>query len=372
MHMRFLRTITTILLVCILCTGCGMRGNSGNESEMTGSSALSSAEESVQSSAEPEEPELFIENISNNQEGHYTFNPHVFGSRYLEEFGEEMRNTYFAFCDALRNGDDTFQCPDPDMLGWCTGRLSYFFFLPAVPYVTAGDWKDGVAEINYLIPKEEFLEKEKEFEETIMGIINDCVSDDYSDLEKILALYEYMTTNYTYDYEMYEHTLDWMDKQSGYRCLNEKQGICNEIAALYNYMLLQVGIDSEEMGGFSKPDDGSDGDGHSWVFVTLNGKSYHIDPTYGLTTDLAPLSYFMMTDEIREERDCYPRESLSLAAYGDQTREFISFEAVSDDFSELWEGEYIGMDRSSKEIVYRAYDDNYDEVIKRFSYAGLE
>ena len=23
-------------------------------------------------------------------------------------------------------------------------------------------------------------------------------------------------------------------------------------------------------------------EGHSWVYVTMNGKSYHIDPTYGL------------------------------------------------------------------------------------------
>ena len=39
-----------------------------------------------------------------------------------------------------------------------------------------------------------------------------------------------------------------IDKQSAYRCLTEKQGICNEFASLYSYLLLQVGIDSEEMG----------------------------------------------------------------------------------------------------------------------------
>ena len=338
-----------------------MSGNTGKEAT-TEEAVVTSAVEVMESTLlEETEPEF--ETISNNQEGHYTFQPHVFGSRYLEEFGEEMRDVFYAYCDAVRKGEDTFSCPDQDTLDWCVGRIGHFFFPVAGEYVDSGVWEDGIARIHYKIPKKKFLRKEKKFEKAITDILNDCLSDDYNDLEKILALYEYMTTQYTYDYVMYDHTVDWMDKQSSYRCLTEKQGICNEIASLYSYLLLQVGIDSEEMGGFTYVEDGIS-EGHSWVYVTLDGESYHIDPTYGLTTGRPPLCYFMMTDEIRETRDWFPREDYSLGAKGDESRDFFTFEASSNKYSPLWDGEYVGMDRENHEIVYQ----DLDGTIKRFSY----
>ena len=402
--MKSIRYFLEIILLCVLLAGCGAAGKAGKEADAN-ESAVSAAETAVEESAvsgaenegtddasdeensesaadniseeerpdaeepaepEPEEPEPVIENISNNEEGHYTFQPHVFGSRYLEEFGEEMRDTFFAYCDAVWAGEDSFPCPDQNSLNWCVGRLSNFFCPPASSYVTAGVCENGVGKLIYLIPKEEFLEKEKEFEEAITGILNDALSDDYTDFEKIIALYEYMTTHYTYDYEMYEHSLDWMDKQSPYRCLTEKQGICCEIAGLYNYLLLQVGIDSEEMGGTVHYSEDF-AEGHSWVYVNFNGNSYHIDPTYGLTEDRPQLCYFMMNDAVREERDCFPREDYTLGAQGDQSRSFFTFEASSDKYSKLWEGMYVGLDRVNHEIVY----EDWDGIENRFYYGDV-
>ena len=237
--MKSIRNYLPIFLICLLLAGCGTAGKTN-----ASSSAEMPADQSSASLPEDTPSERFIENISNNEEGHFTFNPHVFGSRYLEQFGEAKRDAFFAYCDALRNGEDSFACPDQDFAGWCSGRLSNFFFPVAREKIETGAWADGRAKIIYLIPKEEFLAQEKEFEAAITGILNDSISNDYSDFEKILALYEYMTMNYTYDYEMYDHTLEWVDKQSPYRCLTEGRGICNEIAGLYNYLLLQVGIDS--------------------------------------------------------------------------------------------------------------------------------
>ena len=384
--MKSIRYYSVIFLICLFLAGCGAAGKANDSSsadipaEQSSASSTedtpsdnNSAEEKEQADREsgPEEeslpeqePEPFIENISNNEEGHFTFNPHVFGSRYLEQFGESMRDTFFAYCDALRSGEDSFACPDETFAGWCSGRFSNFFFPVACQKIETGVWADGRAKIIYRIPKEEFLKQEKEFEAAITGILNDSISDDYSDLEKILALYEYMTTNYTYDYEMYEHTVDWMDKQSPYRCLMEGQGICCEIAGLYNYLLLQVGIDSEEMGGTVHYSEDF-AEGHSWVFVNLNGKCYHIDPTYGLTEGRPPLCYFMMTDELREERDMFPIKEFTIAAGGDESRKLFEYEAVNSDYSELWSGFYVGMDRAAHEILYTVGD----EMVEKFSYA---
>ena len=371
--MKFIRYYSVIMLICFLLAGCGTssvslpegipsENNSVEEKEQT-DPKTGSGEESLPEQETGQESERFIENISNNEEGHFTFNPHVFGSRYLEQFGEAKRDAFFAYCDALRNGEDSFACPDQDFAGWCSGRLSNFFFPVAREKVETGAWADGRAEIIYLIPKEEFLAQEKEFEAAITGILNDSISDDYSDFEKILALYEYMTMNYTYDYEMYDHTLEWMDKQSPYRCLTEGRGICNEIAGLYNYLLLQVGIDSEEMGGTVHYSEDY-AEGHSWVYVNLGRKCYHIDPTYGLTEDRPPLCYFMMTDKLREERDMFPIEEFTIAAGGDESRKLFEYEAVSSDYSELWNGFYVGMDRAAHEVLYTTGD----ESVERFSY----
>ncbi|MBQ6602876.1 MAG: transglutaminase domain-containing protein [Eubacterium sp.] len=395
--MKAVKIFAALLAAGILLAGCGTAEKSGQETGRSSSFDASSenvseplseaiteplsesvsetssgagntevSEISFTEISEIPESEPEPETICSNEEGHYSFNPHVFGSRYLEQFGEEKRDAFFAFVDALRNGEDSFPCPDADTAGWCAGRLQNFFFPVAGSFIEAGVWRDGTAQIVYLIPKEEFLQKEQEFEAAITGILNDCLSDDYNDLEKTLALYEYMTMNHVYDREMAGFSLEWMDRQSPYRCLQEKRGICNEIAGLYNYLLLQAGIDSEEMGGAVHYSTGLT-EGHSWVYVTMNGKSYHIDPTYGLTESRPPLCYFMMTDEIREERDCFPRDTYTLAAWGDQTRLHCEFEAADDTFAPMWDSVYLGMNRANQEIVYR----DYNGLVHRFSYAGF-
>ena len=375
---RLIRTISTILLVATVLSGCsGKKKNNDGQKAVTGPTAesVTSSETSGTPTPPPTPkptdtptptPTPKIENISNNEEGHYTFQRHVFGSAYLEEFGEKYRDAMYSFCDAVYNGEDTFDCPDEDMYGWCIGRFSMFFCPLASAYVAkyspegGPSYKDGKGYIYYTIPKDEFMKKEKEFEEQIVRIINDCVSDDYTDFEKALALYEYMCTNYTYDYDMYEHMNERTDDQTGYRCLVEKHGICCEVAALYNFLLLQVGVDSEEMGGFGTSE------GHSWVYVTIDGKSYHIDATWGQTCDKVRLDYFMMTDKIREDRDDFKTTSLSIGAQGDQSRKYHEFSSTDEKYLPLWDKLYVGMDRETQEIVYEDYDGN----IGRFYYGS--
>ena len=181
--MKSIRNYLPIFLICFLLAGCGTAGrtnasssaeipadqssaslpegipsenNSVEEKEQT-DPKTGSGEESLPEQETGLESERFIENISNNEEGHYAFNPHVFGSRYLEQFGEAKRDAFFAYCDALRNGEDSFACPDQDFAGWCSGRLSNCFFPVAREKVETGAWADGRSKIIYLIPKEEFL-----------------------------------------------------------------------------------------------------------------------------------------------------------------------------------------------------------------------
>lgn len=72
----------------------------------------------------------------------------------------------------------------------------------------------------------------------------------------------------------------------------------------------------------------------------------------------------MMTDQLREERDMFPTEEFTITAGGDESRKLFEYEAVSGDYSELWNGFYVGMDRTAHEVLYTTGD----ESVERFSY----
>ena len=358
--MRKIRLLSTVLTISMLLGGCHAGNKTGNEKEhkttqpeTTAAPTNTPTPTQTPTPTNTPTPTVKIENISNNDEGHYTFRPHLFSTAYAAEFDETKQEIFYAYCDAIREGADSFPCPDEEFYYWWFGCLSSFFFPFAEKYVTmyspekgTCSWKDGTGYIYYTLPKDEYLKKEKEFEATIEGILNDCLADDYSDFEKALALYEYMTLNYTYDYDMYEHMNERSDELSSYRCLEEKHGICCEIAGLYNYLLLQAGVTSDEM--------------------TLDGQPYHIDPTWGVTDQNPPLCYFMMTDEVRMERDGFMKGTFSLGVSDDEAREAFKLTADDNKFKPVWDGLYVGMDRESKCIVY---EDIYGQQ-QEFSYAA--
>ena len=47
----------------------------------------------------------------------------VFSKIYTLEHGEARRQAFFNFVDALRAGEEWFDCPDEDTMWWCRGRL---------------------------------------------------------------------------------------------------------------------------------------------------------------------------------------------------------------------------------------------------------
>lgn len=306
---------------------------------------------------------LHPENKSNNDGAHYTFNPHVFSGFYLKEHGEERRDAFFRYVDALRAGEDEYECPNEGCAAWSGGRLAKYFFPLGFIYTSVEYVGNGRAKITYNIPKEEFLAKEKDFEERIVEILNDVLEEDYTDFEKALALYEFMTEYTVYDYDMRDHNVEWMDRQSGYRVLMEHQGICWEIACLYRYLLLQCGVDAEESTGMPvNPEE----DMHEWNYLALDGKGYLIDATWGLTENREPnMEYFLFTDDMRERRDGYIIDSFDIGGYGLYgARKVYSFEANDERYSELWYGTFLAFDEEEECIFYR----NIFGEICRFDY----
>ena len=97
---------------------------------------------------------------------------------------------------------------------------------------------------------------------------------------------------------------------------------------------------------------GDNGEGHGWSYVTINGKNYHIDPTFVMGKENC-LSYFMMTDEQRGN-DGYKKDKNTIACHYKGDHNGSKYDASDDFFAPLWGGTLTSWDHKKK-IIY--YDD---------------
>jgi hypothetical protein len=195
-------------------------------------------------------------------------------------------------------------------------------------------------------------------------ILNSSLRDDYTDLEKALALYLYFSNNYVYDYEAARPEAN-PDYLSSYRVLTTGTGICQEFSVAYAYLLLQAGVDASNMSGHRSYDRAS----HQWSYVKINGHNYHIDPTY-VIGDPDSLQYFMMDDAQREAADCYdPAEFVICSNYA-QDHPHPDYKADDDSFREIWRGRFMELDHENRILHYTAFNEQYQLVEMCFDYTG--
>lgn len=276
------------------------------------------------------EPPAEPTDVPSEPKGHYAFRPKVC-SVYMEEvFGETMCDTWYHLVDAVMAGEDTFACPDQHTYDWVMGQFPRLCF-PVLTELIDRAWDrehsvvDGVASFTWLVPPEEAAVRIGEFAQQIEGILNDTLEDDYSDFEKALALYKYFSRTYVYDWETFEKKSEaGVDYTTTYRLFKTGMGICSEIAPAYSYLLMQAGVEATVMMG---------GD-HEWSYVRINGRDYHIDPTYVLT-DVDSLSYFMMTDQQRETTG-YGKDVYVITSNYSKDNPHPDYTADDDTYSPLW------------------------------------
>ncbi len=117
------------------------------------------------------------------------------------------------------------------------------------------------------------------------------VSDEMTDLEKILAVHDYMCTHYEYDYTYSYYYANEFFKY--------KRGVCNAYTLAFKYIMDRIGIEcysvtSEKMN-------------HAWNIVCVDGNYYHIDVTWDEGSwdqfGRAKHPYFMLSDEAMSDSE---------------------------------------------------------------------
>ena len=310
----------------------------------------------------PEEPE------PTPVQGHYSFQPKVCSSYMRELFGETMVETWYNLVDAVMAGEDTFACPDAHTYDWVMGQFPDKCFPVLVElidycYDRGNPVTDGVASFTYLVPPEEAAARIADFAALVEGILNETLADDYTDLEKALALYIYFSHHYIYDYEAARPDI-YADYLSSYRVLTTGTGICQEFSVAYSYLLLQAGVDASTMSGHRSFDHAP----HQWSYVKINGHNYHIDPTY-VIADFDSLSYFMMTDEQRETADGYSRSDFTICSNYAQDHPHPAWAADDDSFRAIWTGTFLSFDHETHTLLFEVYEDG-NTTTHSFDYSG--
>lgn len=368
--------IKTIL--CLTCTAVFfssvLTGCSKNAATPTEQKAVQSSSEAA---TEPEKipltpPAETTASSEPEKQSHIAFQPKVCSKYMHEVFGDTMCEAWYHMVDAMMAGKDTFACPDQETFEWMIGQFPHRCF-PVVEGLVSAPTKseqavtDGIAHFEYTVPLTEFQEKVSQFAETIEDILNQTIKEDYSDFEKAFALYQYFSENYTYDYELYDSMKeDIVHARETTAChvFDEKSGICCELSTAYTYLLMQVGVNATIMMGDSNSYD----EGHQWSYVDLNGKNYHIDPTFALGSN--SLDCFLMSDEQRYNEGGFVKDTFIITSCYAQEHKTPKYSAEDDTFSELWDKRIAEID-CKKDTLYVWYEDeNARTKLTRFSYQG--
>ena len=354
--------------------GCGAGPGGGDplpretptQTEQTPAQAEQTREQTEQSPAQAEQAPA---EAGRDRAAHYVFQPKVCSSYMAALFGDTMVEAWYALVDAVMAGEDSFACPDAYTYDWVMGQFRDKCFPLLVELIDycydRGDpVHDGVATFTWQVPPEEAAGRIAEFAALVEGILNETLEDDYSDMEKALALYLYFSHHYTYDYETALDDSGYHDWLSAYRVLTGDTGICQEFSVAYSYLLLQAGVDATNMSGNQLWDN----QGHQWSYVKINGQNFHIDPTFVIGTADC-LSYFMM-DDARREEDGFSRENFRLCSNYAQDHPAPDCAAEDDSFRALWGGDCLGFDHDTRTIYYEKYDDTGVWVTCSFDYTG--
>ena len=178
---RALINLTSIIVTSCLIAGCAVTKPAPTQTEPVTSAIVISTTETTEATTTTE------------ASGHFEFKPIVMSSIFREIMGEDMYKAYCNYVTAVQNGEDDFEVKDEHTYDWMMGQFPYRCF-PVLDevieptYNGGSDVKDGTASFRWKIPEAEARQKIDEFIVLTESILNEALEDDYTDLEKALAL----------------------------------------------------------------------------------------------------------------------------------------------------------------------------------------
>ncbi len=178
-----------------------------------------------------------------------------------------------------------------DLYQYLTGALN------EVPSRSYTFYENGVDSVRYYDPQPT-LKAYKAIQDTY------GVTQSSSDYEKALAIYRYITANFTYDYDyydiiegnntdstVYDYRYDYPEPKNVNLLLMSGKGVCHNVAETYQALCILFGLRCYYIDGVS-----GRGVGHAWNMVELDGQWYLCDATWDLQRTPDTYIYFLLSD----------------------------------------------------------------------------
>jgi hypothetical protein len=281
----------------------------------------------------------------------FEISPHVMPQAYEELYGSDLRDDFFSFCDAIWGLKDSFSCPTEERLQDIL-KVSRTCLPVADALIDRSSThvSDGMCWIKYKVSNKDAESIISDFKEKVTETIRKAVPYDEPAPIKAMELLTAVAKKDRYDKE---HTLSDMLNTSPYRAIMEDVGICQEISGEYIYYLMQVGIEAIPCSSLSEDNSVA----HEWTLIQLDGRYYHIDPTYSVEYSDS-LFFFCMTDKQREHYGDYPPERYT---YGDtDVPDAGKYKATDNRFLKFWLAKSYEIDHEKQRI--RITNNNTQEV----------
>jgi uncharacterized protein YdcH (DUF465 family) len=166
---------------------------------------------------------------------------------------------------------------------------------------------------------QQLIDKYNQLDKKVKEIISNVIKPEMTELEKEMALHDYIATHVTYDMESFKKNDIPRKRHTPYGALIENSAVCDGYARSLQILLNAVGIevtmvtgDADFLGGSVNPNLTL----HAWNIVKINGVYYHVDPTANdvdLDDGKSDISYyhFNLSDkqmglEYTWDREAYP------------------------------------------------------------------
>lgn len=290
----------------------------------------------------------------------YEFNPHLYLPILAPEIPQDHWDSLYNLCDALRAGETTFECSSEEAYKWATDPVTLVHLFPAAALKIKGQsgdgspsFENGVGKISYQMPAEEFVERQARFEELVADVLNTYLEADDNDFEKCLKLYDYMESNYTYNYDF----IDSMPDGHVYYTIMARSGQCIDLGSVYAFFLLQAGVEALLVSGTAPGMD------HAWTYLVIDGNGYHSDPTWALRAADEPLGlhYFLMSTELRAEYG-FDMDELTAPLIPRYWVKFSSIEltADNDEYCLPFGSFLVSLDEENKIVRYMLFDEELE------------
>lgn len=230
-------------------------------------------------------------------------------------------------------------------------------------YKQYGDEFEGTAVYSFAILTSS--EQEQQVTDKVNQVLQSLSISEKNEAEKVLAIYEYITENVTYDYENLYND-DYILKYSTYAALLNGTAVCQGYSTLFYRLCLEAGVDARIIPGTSR------GDGHAWNIVKIGSVYYNVDSTFdsGNGSTLSEWQYFLKADSDfpNHDRDSEYSSSSFTSKYPMSSRNYYGGEGSgADSDTDSGEDSGEGSGKGSDEIP-ETYKNLEWEVIDGKSY----